>query len=187
MAETNTEAATASVSAAPALTATGYLAKVLGKDERVLMIVRRHWLVGVSKTALWVGLTFAALVLAAVLLVQSPNSPAFLAALVAALLPAVLWLWEWLSWRNHMYVMTDRRVLQLKGVLSKDVIDTLLEKLNDVKSRQSLWGRIFGYGDIEILTASDVAINKLRTITDPLQFKLAMLEAKDALELDHHA
>lgn len=167
-------------------TATGYLAKVLAKDERVLRIAHRHWLVGLAKTALWAALTVAALVLAAVLLVQSPNAPEiFLTTAAVALLPGAFWFWEWLSWRNHMYVMTDRRVLQLSGVLSKDVVDTLLEKLNDVKSRQSLWGRIFGYGDIEILTASDVVTNRLRTITDPLEFKLAMLAAKDALEQDN--
>lgn len=168
-----------------AIAATGYLAKVLAGDERVLLIARRHWLVGVAKTVLWAGLTVAALVLAAYLLVEHPTSTAFLAAAGAAALPGALWFWEWLTWRNHMYVMTDRRVLQLSGVLSKDVIDTLLEKLNDVKSRQSLWGRIFGYGDIEILTASDVVTNRLRTISDPLEFKRAMLAAKDALEQDH--
>lgn len=166
-------------------TATGYLAKVLARDEKILLIARRHWLVGFAKTALWATLTLAALVLAAVLLVQSPGAPqVFLTTAAVALLPGALWFWEWLSWRNHMYVMTDRRVLQLSGVLSKDVIDTLLEKLNDVKSRQSLWGRIFGYGDIEILTASDSVTNRLRTVADPLEFKRAMLAAKDALEQD---
>ena len=43
-------------------------------------------------------------------------------------------------------------------------------------------GRIFNYGTIKILTATDEVINLLNCIAKPIAFKHAMLEAKSLLE-----
>ncbi|MFN3816297.1 PH domain-containing protein [Brevundimonas sp.] len=166
--------------------ATGYLKKVLSDDEVILRITRRHWLVRVFKT-MWWALAFWAMAAGAVWLYQT--NPAgddrwmWLAGL--ALIPLAGWIWEHLVWRNQMNVMTSRRIIQMEGVLNKKVSDSLLEKLNDVKTEQTFIGRIFGFGDILILTASEQGANHLRTIADPLGFKRAMLDAKDALDDDH--
>jgi hypothetical protein len=40
---------------------------------------------------------------------------------------------------------------------------------------------MLNYGDLEILTASQEGINKLTLLTDPVKFKVAMLNAKEAL------
>ncbi len=40
---------------------------------------------------------------------------------------------------------------------------------------------MFGYGDIEILTASELGINLFRRIGEPVKFKTAMLNAKEEL------
>ena len=85
-----------------------------------------------------------------------------------------------------MYVLTNRRVIQLSGILNKQVIDSSLEKVNDVKMAQSALGRIFNYGDVEILTASELGVNLFRRIENPVQFKTAMLNAKARLESGEH-
>ncbi len=46
----------------------------------------------------------------------------------------------------------------------------------------SALGRMFGYGDIEILTASELGVNKFRHIENPVRFKTALLNAKTLLE-----
>ncbi len=152
-------------------------------DERVLLVARRHWLVRVLKTFWW-ALTFLLMVAGAIyMFTRSPAGDlrwAWIAG--AAVIPLGGWYWEHLVWRNQMYVMTDWRVLQLEGVLNKTVADSMLEKLNDVKTEQSLLGRIFDFGDILILTASEQGANTFRTIAGPLRFKRAMLEAREALE-----
>ncbi|WP_339933609.1 PH domain-containing protein [uncultured Brevundimonas sp.] len=168
---------------AKVIRATGYLKKLLTGDERVLFVARRHWLVRIFKTFWW-ALTFVLMVAgAAYVYTRSPADDlrwAWIAG--AALVPLGGWIWEHLVWRNQMYVMTDWRVLQMDGVLAKTVADTMLEKLNDVKTEQSLLGRIFNYGDILILTASEQGANTFKTIAGPLRFKRTMLEAKEALE-----
>ena len=49
--------------------------------------------------------------------------------------------------------------------------------------RQSLLGRMLGFGDIEVLTAAAGAgINYLKQIRHPMKFKQAMVNAKEELE-----
>ena len=60
-------------------------------------------------------------------------------------------------------------------------MDSSLEKVNDVKMSQPMFGRLFDYGDVEILTASEMGINLFQRIGDPVKFKTAMLNAKEKL------
>ena len=163
----------------------GYLKEVLSDDERVLGIAHKHWLVLVGKI---IGaLVFIAVVLVAVAAVQMflPTLPFVSFGYGLALLAVPVLIWQWIVWSNHAYVLTSWRIIQVEGVFNKQVIDSSLEKVNDVKTVQSLLGRMFGYGDIEILTASEYGVNVLRMLPHPLDFKVAMLEAKEALEVRH--
>ena len=100
---------------------------------------------------------------------------------ILVLVPLIGMLRDILIWRNREYIVTNRRVIQINGVFSKDVVDSSLEKVNDVKMNQSFFGRMFGYGDIEILTASETGDNLFRRIGDPIKFKTAMLNSKEKL------
>ena len=92
--------------------------------------------------------------------------------------------WQILRWVNEEFVVTTRRVLQMEGVLNKQLVDSSLEKINDAVLTQSIFGRIFGFGDLDILTASESGISRLRMLKDADGFKRAMLEAKHELELE---
>ena len=92
--------------------------------------------------------------------------------------------WQVLRWVNEEFVVTTRRVLQMEGVLNKQLVDSSLEKINDAVLTQSIFGRIFGFGDLDILTASESGISRLRMLKDADGFKRAMLEAKHELELE---
>jgi hypothetical protein len=92
--------------------------------------------------------------------------------------------WQVLRWMNEEYVVTTRRVLQAEGVINKRVLDSSLEKINDAVFSQSVFGRIFGFGDLDILTASETGISRLRMLRNADDFKRSMLEAKHELELE---
>ena len=92
--------------------------------------------------------------------------------------------WQVLRWMNEEYVVTTRRVLQAEGVINKRVLDSSLEKINDAVLSQSVFGRIFGFGDLDILTASETGISRLRMLRNADDFKRSMLEAKHELELE---
>ena len=75
--------------------------------------------------------------------------------------------WQVLRWTNEEFVVTSRRVLQSEGVVNKRVVDSSLEKINDAVLSQSIFGRMFGFGDLDILTASESGISRLRMLRQP--------------------
>ena len=87
-----------------------------------------------------------------------------------------------IRWQNNEYIVTSRRVIHATGIFSKNILDSSLNKINDVILQQSMMGRIFNYGTIKILTATDEVINLMDRIANPIGFKHAMLEAKGLLE-----
>ncbi|TLN26971.1 PH domain-containing protein, partial [bacterium] len=112
-----------------------------------------------------------------------PNYPIWYAFFLL-IIPLISLLREYLIWWNRQYVITSRRVIQISGIINKNVIDSSLEKVNDVKMVQSFWGRLYGYGNVEILTASELGVNLFKKIGNPIRFKTTMLNAKSRLEME---
>ena len=160
-----------------------YLEEMLGENEAILLRARKHWSVLFGNIILEIFLIIALIVISFILLplVAFPVVPLGFALVLVPLFGMVR---DFLVWYNRQYIVTNRRVIQTAGVFSKDVVDSSLEKVNDVKMSQSFWGRLFDYGDIEILTASEVGANVFRSIGEPVKFKTAMLNAKERLGFD---
>ena len=102
-------------------------------------------------------------------------------ALLLLIVPIARFVYHFLLWQNREYIISNRRVIQIDGIINKNVIDSSLEKVNDVKMTQSVFGRILDYGDVEILTASELGVNLFQRIGHPIKFKTAMLNQKEAL------
>jgi len=96
----------------------------------------------------------------------------------------VVFAWTALRYVNQEYVLTNRRVLQVEGVLNRTATDSSLEKINDAVLSQSVFGRMFDFGDLRVLTAAEAGIENFRMIRGPVTFKKKMLEAKHEFELD---
>jgi hypothetical protein len=67
------------------------------------------------------------------------------------------------------------------------VSDSSLEKINDARLDQSMFGRIFGFGTLDILTAAEelnsgTNVADFPMIADPVEFKKAMFDQKQMLE-----
>lgn len=159
--------------------ATNYLEGLLGDNERILMETHQHWFVLFNK--IFLEIILIVIIIAASLFAASYWNPLAIAGLALVLVPIVGMLKDIMVWRNQAYLVTSRRVIQISGVLDKNVIDSSLEKVNDVKMSQSFFGRMFGYGDVEILTASELGVNMFHQIARPVEFKTAMLNAKERL------
>jgi len=157
----------------------GYLESILGQNERVVFSTRRHWLVVAGPIIAAVLLCIVILV--AGLLLSTVVGPAGLLLLLLLILPVGRLVVIYLNWWNEQHIVTNRRIIQIEGVFNKHVIDSSLEKVNDVVMNQSFLGRLLGYGDIEILTASDIGVNKLERIANPIRFKTTMLDQKEGM------
>lgn len=155
-----------------------YINTLLGDNEKMLLVTRQHWFVLFGNILLEVFFIIILLVAVTIALVLSP----FVAVgYVVLLIPLGTMLRDILIWYNRQYIVSNRRVMQVNGIINKNVIDSSLEKVNDVKMSQSFFGRIFNYGTVEILTASELGVNLFNKIEDPVHFKTAMLNAKEKL------
>jgi len=172
-----------------------YIQSLLGQGETILFTTRQHWFLLLRSTLLQVLVIIAVLIAAVLLGVFIPSGVlgqygpwvgGILLVLVLALLivPLVSLINNLLIWRSRIFVVTNRRVMQLAGVLNKSVTDSSLEKVNDVKMEQSALGRIFNFGNVEILTASELGVNQFHEILDPVRFKTTMINAKQRLEME---
>ena len=168
-----------------------YLDNLLASGEQPLKREHQHWFVVVAdaRYAIFAFLGAIVLIFASS---QVPNDASgqglrqILGFAVLALVVGGLLIlgWQILRYLNEEFIVTSRRVLQTEGVINKRVVDSSLEKINDAVLSQSLWGRIFGFGDLDILTASESGISRLRMLRQADDFKRSMLEAKHDLELE---
>jgi len=162
----------------------GYIDNLMGRNERIVLTTRRHWvqLVPVGLVDL---LIIAALVVVGAILYAPSAQISMVIAVILAFIPLAHFARRFTWWWNEQYIVTNRRVVQVEGVLDKHVIDSSLEKVNDVVLRQSALGRMLDFGDIEILTGSEIGVNRLDRIHHPIRFKTEMLNQKESMgEID---
>ena len=158
-----------------------YLRNLLGEDEEIVFSTRQHWFIPLAHVLTEIVLIGLLIAAAVVVPAAFPQIPAQLVYFGAAALGIIVFfsaLGDVLRWQNEQFVITDRRVLQLQGVVNKNVLDSSLEKINDVQLEQSWVGRMFNYGDLQVLTASEEGINRMRAIERPIEFKRAMQDAR---------
>ena len=171
-----------------------YARNLLSRGEDVVYESRQHWFAIIARTWIWIVAAILALALTIWLAGQqsqvfgSPEIDGILTivgigVLILSLgfIGFVLW-----DWRNQEWLITTRRVMRAEGVLNKSVTDTSLEKINDARLDQSVFGRIFGFGTLDILTAAEEAgganVADFPMIADPVDFKKAMFDQKQSLE-----
>lgn len=163
--------------------ARNYLKSLLGDNEEILLVSRQHWFVLFRMIILELFSILALVIILIIAQIYLPDVPLFYGYFLI-ILPLISMLREFLIWWNRQIVITNRRVIQISGIINKNVIDSSLEKVNDVKMVQTFWGRLFSYGNVEILTASEMGANLFKKIGDPIRFKTTMLNAKSRLEME---
>jgi len=156
-----------------------YAKKLLLPDERVVRVARDHWIVLLLAILIDGAVSIVIIGLAVLGILLSPPWTWF--GLLLLIIPgAHLALRIW-AWWNKQCIVTDRRIIQITGTFNKRVSDTLLEKINDIVMEQSALGRMLKFGDIEIISGSESGTDVFLRITDPIAFKITLLEQKESL------
>ena len=166
-----------------------YADTLLADGEVVVFRSRQHAL-ALLLDARYAMLAWAVTIVAVVLLaVTHPDSGSAVltimswVGIISFVVGLVLFLLQAWRWSAQDYVITNRRVLKVEGVLNKHAGDSSLEKINDAILDQNLLGRLLGYGDLNILTAAeDSNIDDYHMLARPTEFKREMLNAKNLLD-----
>ncbi len=145
----------------------------LRKDEKLLFETRKHWF--------FLILPF---VIALVLIVLSfyiyftleEKSNLYLAIPVLSIL---YFIYRYYSWKNDLWAVTNIRVIDESGVFTVNSKESPVDKINNVAYRQSVLGRILGYGNVQIQTAAEMGETSYTSISHPAKLKEALSNAME--------
>ncbi len=158
-----------------------YADGLIAEGEHILLRTRQHWFSIVAYTvAFWI---LVAIAVGSFLLGRMTDWSIFNWIALVTFVAALIWIaWRYASWSFQDYIITNRRVMQVEGIVNKVSKDSSLEKINDAVLRQGIFGRLLHFGDLQILTASDTTVDDFKMLNDAAGFKKTMLNAKYALE-----
>jgi uncharacterized membrane protein YdbT with pleckstrin-like domain len=140
----------------------------LKKEEKILLITRQHWLRLVLPFLAWLLLTI-------LLIWWLNNTTAYIIILVSALYPLL----EYVSWRHNLWCVTNLRVVDETGFFTRYSKESPLDKINNVEYDQTILGRIFGYGDVDIQTAAELGETTYELIHHPKLLKDTITHAQE--------
>lgn len=140
----------------------------LKKDEKLLIIIRQHWIKLVPPIAAWILLT-------AILLWLLPTPIGFIIILLTALFPII----EYINWKHNLWGVTNMRVVDESGFFTRYSKESPLDKINNVEYDQPILGRILGYGNVDIQTAAEMGETKYVLIHHPKLLKDTITHAQE--------
>lgn len=145
----------------------------LRKDEQILFETHKHWFFLIIPSLI----TIALIVLSfyTYFKVESAND-LYLAVPVLAIF---YFAFRYFSWKNDLWAVTNYRVIDESGVFSVSSKESPIDKINNVSYHQSIIGRIFGYGDVQIQTAAELGETSYTSISNPKKLKEALSIAQE--------
>jgi uncharacterized membrane protein YdbT with pleckstrin-like domain len=124
----------------------------LTHSERVMLHTRRHYATLLPPLALTVAVVAAAALLGSLTSPYRSDHPIDTLLGAVAIAFVVRFLWRSLLWWCDRVMVTDERMLEISGILTRRVASTPLSKLTDLTYRRSLAGRLLGYGQLVLET-----------------------------------
>lgn len=155
----------------------GYPAKMLNPGEEVAVDVRPHWkyLAGPVSACLVVGAGAVAALVEAV-------AHWALLAIAAVLAVALLWLAvRYVKWATTSFVVTNERLVERRGVLSRTGRDIPLDRLTDISYKQTLMDRLTGCGDILLESAGRDSQEVFEDLPHPVSIQKEIYRLVSAL------
>lgn len=85
---------------------------------------------------------------------------------------ALLWaIVVWIRWRSITYALTDQRITIEAGVFSRQEKIIPIDRVQDCTTRQSIFGRMIGYGRVEVDAAGAQGAEVLDHLPKPGEFR----------------
>jgi uncharacterized membrane protein YdbT with pleckstrin-like domain len=130
-----------------------YIRKSLGEGERIIALAHFHWL--------YVFFAVLSLVVLGIVLIG-------------------LWIFIVMMIRYHTTEIgvTTHRFIMKTGWIRRDTQEIALDNIEGVQIHQSIWGRIFGYGQLIVQGTGVDAVKLPPMIGDPVGFRRAIETAR---------
>jgi uncharacterized membrane protein YdbT with pleckstrin-like domain len=90
---------------------------------------------------------------------------------LGAVAGVVYWLLRYSAWKVNLWAVTNFRVIDEAGLLTHYAKESPLDKINNVSYDQTIWGRLFNFGHVEIQTAAEAGATDYHNVNQPKQLK----------------
>jgi membrane protein YdbS with pleckstrin-like domain len=159
----------------------GFPERLLGDDEHVVLLLRRH----VKVLAAPVGLLLVLVATVGAVFLTVPDGQARPLVLgvvgVAAGVAFLRWVvWPYLVWRTRVYVVTTDRLFLREGVLGRSGRDIPLGRINDISFTNTLLERMLGCGTLTVESAGERGQIVLVDVPRVEQVQRTLYELTDA-------
>jgi hypothetical protein len=147
----------------------------LAPNERVLSVTSRHPVALASPFFVWLGVLMIGL--ASGVSYNEATGTTELSYVGAGIIlsGSVLLGWKVWRWRTARYVLTDHRLMYMEGIVSRRVTGLPLRSVLDTTFHQTVMGRIFGYGDIEVNLSGHPGLRRLTRLARPATLYYSIL------------
>jgi uncharacterized membrane protein YdbT with pleckstrin-like domain len=138
--------------------------------ENLVLKQHPHWITLVRSLTL--PIVVVALVVIADITFLNTSDPLrlYLTLIVVAL--ALLWLIVvWIRWQSITYTLTDQRIKLESGVFGRQEKVIPIDRVQDCTTRMSLFGRMLGYGRVEVDAAGAQGAEILDYLPNPGEFR----------------
>ena len=151
-----------------------YVNRTLGSKEKILFLTGYHWLY-------WVGtaILVAPLVLTAV--ARMPYSGFDYVLLALTGVPAVYGMYYVIHGMALEVAVTNDRFVKKTGLISIETEEVSLDKIEEVNIGETIVGRIFGYGTVDVHGTGAGAIH-INMINDPVGLRREIQSAREQLK-----
>ena len=152
------------------------------RDERIVLMLRKHLITNVPWIILTIILIFAPSLLSFFPLLDFlPTHFQFVALLFWYLIVTAFFLESFLTWFFNVYLVTDERIIDIDfyNLIYREVTDAKLDKIQDVT--YTLGGvvrTIFNYGDVVVQTAGTVPNIEFQAVPDPAEVARILQELR---------
>ncbi|WP_323172619.1 PH domain-containing protein [Natrialba sp. PRR66] len=124
----------------------------ISDDEDIIWESRPHPISMGTRMPIGIGVTLVGVLLATWSATGGIDTLTLLGVAVA-LVGAAIALVRYLAWTNTRYVITSGELYKKHGVISRNVTQFRLERVQNTSLRQTMLGRVLGYGDLTVYTA----------------------------------
>jgi membrane protein YdbS with pleckstrin-like domain len=137
---------------------------------------KRHWI----QLAKEIGIGLAATLLMgyATGYMAKHNVPSGVTVVILIWLAVMIWIsWRVGDWWFDRFILTNKRVMVVKGIVTRNVAMMPLLRVTDMKYVQSPLGRMLNYGTFELESAGqDQALRKVDNLPNPNELYLRIVE-----------
>jgi uncharacterized membrane protein YdbT with pleckstrin-like domain len=140
--------------------------------ENLVLKAHQHWIVIVKSLVIPVVL----LVIAGVvdLFVKSGTGIPHFRTIVSLAAIAIAGVWlivVWIRWQSTAFTLTDQRIKIDTGVFGRSSKTIPIDRIQDATTKQTLFGRMLGYGRVEVDAAGAQGAEVLDHLPNPGAFR----------------